>query len=93
VQQVRRQARRLAAELEGAAGNAGGLAIAAGYADWGPVMASWCVDYQGKKLQHLGMVEADTDSEAVEKAAKLFSITPARRFKISVEKVEIRKKT
>jgi len=55
-------------------------------------MARWCVDYEGKKLQHLGTVEADTDSEAVEKAAKLFSITPARRSN-SVEKVEIRKKT
>jgi hypothetical protein len=34
------------------------------------MMARWRVDYQGKKLQHLGTIEADTDSEAVEEAAK-----------------------
>ena len=56
-------------------------------------MARWRVDYQGKKLQHLGTIEADTDSEVVEKAAKVFNIEPARRFKIFVQKVEIKKKT
>ena len=56
-------------------------------------MPRWRVDYQGKKLQHLGMVEADTDGEAVEKAAEVFNITPARRFKIFVQKIEIKKKT
>jgi hypothetical protein len=56
-------------------------------------MARWRVDYQGKKLVHLGHVEADTDTEAVDKAAELFNIMPARRFKIFVEKVENRKKT
>ena len=56
-------------------------------------MPRWRVDYQGKKLQHLGTIEADTESEAVEEAAKLFNIEPTWRFKIFVEKVEIRKKT
>jgi hypothetical protein len=56
-------------------------------------MPRWRVDYQGKKLVHLGHVEADTDTEAVDKASELFNITPPRRFKIFVQKVEIGKKT
>ena len=42
-------------------------------------MSHWRVDYLGKKGSHLGTVEAETEREAIEKAAEQFHITPARR--------------
>jgi hypothetical protein len=54
------------------------------------VMARWRVDYLGKKGSHLGPVEALYG--AVEQAAKQFNITPARRNKIAVTRVEERKR-
>lgn len=47
-------------------------------------MARWRVDYIGKKGSPLGWVEAETEREAIDAAAKQFNITPARRFKITV---------
>ena len=53
-------------------------------------MARWRVDYLGKKSTHLGTVEAATEREAIDKAAAQFHITPARRNKIAVTKIESR---
>ena len=53
-------------------------------------MARWRVDYIGKKGSHLGTVEAPDEKAAIEQAAKQFNITPARRNKIAVTKVEER---
>ena len=39
-------------------------------------MARWRVDILRKRSDHLGMVEADTEKEAIEKAIKLFNIGP-----------------
>ena len=51
-------------------------------------MPRWRVDYTGKVLCTLGTVEAATEREAIAKAAEEFNITPARRNKIAVTKVE-----
>jgi hypothetical protein len=51
-------------------------------------MARWRVDYLGKKGSHLGTVEAETEREAIEEAAKQFNITPARSNKIVVTQLE-----
>jgi hypothetical protein len=50
-------------------------------------MARWRVDYIGKGRKHLGTVEAADEKAAIAEAAKLFNITPARRFKIVVTKL------
>jgi hypothetical protein len=50
-------------------------------------MARWRVDYLGKKGSHLGTVEAETEREAIDKAAVQFNITPAPRNKIVVTKL------
>ncbi len=47
-------------------------------------MPRWRVDYLGKKLQHLGTVEAADEKSTIEEAMKTFHITPARRFKLVV---------
>jgi hypothetical protein len=52
------------------------------------MMARWRVDYIGKKGSHLGTVEAPDEKAAIEQAAKQFNITPARRNKIAVTKIE-----
>jgi hypothetical protein len=49
-------------------------------------MARWRVDILRKRSDHLGMVEADTEKEAIEKAIKLFNIGPELEFKITVQK-------
>jgi hypothetical protein len=54
-------------------------------------MPRWRVDYLGKKASHLGHVEAADESEAIKKAAGQFHITPARRFKLAVTRVDERK--
>jgi len=50
-------------------------------------MPRWCVDYVGKKGQHLGTVEAPDEKSAIAEAVETFHITPARRFKIVVTKL------
>jgi hypothetical protein len=42
------------------------------------MMPRWRVDYIGKRGRHLGTVEAATEKQAVEVAAKEFDIEPAR---------------
>jgi hypothetical protein len=51
-------------------------------------MPRWRVDYIGKKGSHLGTVEAPDEKSAIEQAAKQFNITPARRNKIAVTKID-----
>jgi hypothetical protein len=48
----------------------------------------WPVDYLGKKGLHLSMVQARNEREAIAKAADEFNITPARRNKIVVTKID-----
>jgi hypothetical protein len=55
-------------------------------------MPRWRVDYPGKGGKHLGTVEAPDEKSAIAEAMKTFHITPARRFKISVTKIEVRDK-
>jgi hypothetical protein len=47
------------------------------------------VDFIGKVLSTLGTVEAATEREALAKAAEEFHITPARRIKLTVTRLEI----
>jgi hypothetical protein len=54
------------------------------------MMPRWRVDFIDKALSTLGTVEAATEREAIGKAAVQFNITPARRNKIAVTKVEKR---
>ena len=51
-------------------------------------MAKWRVDLIGKKLQHVGTVEARTEQEAIDEVAKLFRIAPALRDKLTAMKVK-----
>jgi hypothetical protein len=51
-------------------------------------MPRWRVDYIGKKGSHLGTVEAPDEKSAIEEAAKQFNITPARRNKIAVTRID-----
>ncbi len=51
-------------------------------------MARWRLDLIGKKLQHVGTVDANTEQEAIEAAVKFFRIEPALRFKLMATKVE-----
>jgi hypothetical protein len=53
-------------------------------------MHRWRVDYIGKKNSHLGTIEAPDEKSAVAEAIKTFHITPARRYKIVVTRVEER---
>ncbi len=41
-------------------------------------MPRWRIDYLGKKLLHLGTIEAADEKSAIEEAMKTFHITPAR---------------
>ena len=50
-------------------------------------MPRWRVDYIGKTMRHLGVVDADDDDQAVDKAAKLFNIAEERRSKLVVEPI------
>jgi Uri superfamily endonuclease len=56
------------------------------------VMPRWHVDYIGKTMRHLGVVDADDDDQAVDKAAKLFNIAEERRSKLVVEPIVPRDK-
>ena len=55
-------------------------------------MARLRVNYRAGKDQHLGTVEAPDEKGAIAEAMKTFHITPARRFKIVVTKIEARDK-
>ena len=56
------------------------------------LMPRWRVDYLGSKGKHLGTVEAPDEKSAIGEAMKTFNITPARRFKIMVTKIETGRK-
>ena len=51
-------------------------------------MARWRVDLIGKKLQHVGTIEARSEQEAIEEVVKLFGITPAVRDKLVATKIK-----
>jgi hypothetical protein len=51
-------------------------------------MARWRIDLVGKKLQHVGTIEARTELEAIDEAAKLFRIDPVVRDKLIATKVK-----
>ena len=51
-------------------------------------MARWRGDMIGKKLQHVGSVEAANEREALAEAIKYFAIRPALRSKIVVTKTQ-----
>ena len=53
-------------------------------------MARWRVDFIGKVRSTLGTVEAPDPKSAAAEAAKQFRITPARRYKILVTKLDIK---
>jgi hypothetical protein len=53
----------------------------------GDVMPRWRVDIIRKRAEHLGTVEAASEKEAIEKAAKQFNIPPGRRNRITVQKI------
>ena len=50
-------------------------------------MARWRVDIIRRRAEHLGTVDAATEKEAIEKAAKAFEIPPERQNRIVVESV------
>jgi hypothetical protein len=51
-------------------------------------MPRWRVNYRAGKDQHLGTVEAPKEKGAIAEAMKTFNITPARRFRLLVRKIE-----
>jgi hypothetical protein len=53
-------------------------------------MARWRVDIIRRRAEHLGTVDAATEKEAIEKAAKAFEIPPERQNRIVVEKMSKR---
>ncbi len=54
-------------------------------------MARWRVDLIGKKLRHVGTIEAKTSDEAIDEAARLFGIEPSVRDKLVATKVETKR--
>jgi 1,2-phenylacetyl-CoA epoxidase PaaB subunit len=50
-------------------------------------MPRWRVDIIGKKSQHVGTIEAESEREALAEAIKHFEIRPALRSKIAVTKI------
>jgi hypothetical protein len=50
-------------------------------------MPRWRVDIIRKRAEHLGTVDAATEKDAIEKAAKRFDIPPDRRNRITVQKI------
>jgi hypothetical protein len=59
--------------------NAFGLALA---------MATWSVDIIRHRAEHLGVVEAATEKEAIKAAIKEFQIEPARQNRVTVRKID-----
>jgi 1,2-phenylacetyl-CoA epoxidase PaaB subunit len=53
-------------------------------------MPRWRVDLIGKKLQHVGTVDAANEREARAEAIKIFEVRPALRSKLVVAKVKNR---
>ena len=51
-------------------------------------MPRWRIDLIGKKLQHVGTVEAATEADAIETAIRELRIAPALRFELMVKKVK-----
>jgi hypothetical protein len=51
-------------------------------------MPRWRVELIGKKLQRVGTIEARTELEAIDEAAKLFRIDTAVRDKLIATKVK-----
>jgi len=52
-------------------------------------MPRWSVDIVRSRTQHLGTVEAATKNAAIEKAAKLFNVDPARQNRIVVTRMAL----
>ena len=52
-------------------------------------MLLWRVDYFGKVLSTLGTISASDERSAIDKAAAVFHITPARRSKLVVTKIVV----
>jgi hypothetical protein len=50
-------------------------------------MPRWRIDLIGKKLQHVGTIEADNEKQAIEGAAKLFNLDAGRRSKLVATKI------
>jgi hypothetical protein len=50
-------------------------------------MARWRVDIIRKRAEHLGTIEAASEKEAIEKAAKEFDIPPERRNRLVAQKI------
>jgi hypothetical protein len=46
-------------------------------------MARWNIDFLDKTRSHFATVEAPDEKTATAEVAKLFHITPARRFKLT----------
>jgi hypothetical protein len=53
-------------------------------------MPRWRVDIIRRHAEHLGVVEAANEQDAIEKAAKEFDIPPERQNRIVVEKMSKR---
>jgi hypothetical protein len=51
-------------------------------------MRDWRLDYFGPKDKHRGTVEAPDEKSAIAEAMRTFHITPARRRRILVKRVE-----
>jgi hypothetical protein len=56
-------------------------------------MGFWRVDHFGKVLSTLGTVSAADEKSAIDKAAAVFHITPARRTKLVVTKIVVPEKS
>ena len=50
-------------------------------------MARWRIDIIRKRAEHLGTIEAASEKEAIEKAAKEFDIPPERRNRLVAQKI------
>src|SRR6478736_5311595 len=77
------QPHRCATELERGTGHSHRLARERRDAGKRRLMARWLVDIIGKKLQHVGTVDADNEREALAEAIKRFDVRPALRSKIA----------
>jgi hypothetical protein len=55
-----------------------------------PMMPRWAVDIIRKRAEHVGVVVAPNEKEALAKAIKQFEIEPARQNRITVTKISDR---
>jgi hypothetical protein len=51
-------------------------------------MPQWRIDLIGKKLQHVGTIEAATEREAIEAAVKDPGVAPALRGKLIATRID-----